>query len=90
MTNFDTKISRVLLSFLHGPQKYQFHQTMCEHVEHENIHAYIFPKFFNILKSIFQIKGAYTYGIKNAFPFLMRSLRDVKQKILLPPTITYR
>jgi hypothetical protein len=34
-----------------------------------DIHVHIFPKFFfDILKFIFRIKGAYVHEIKSAFP----------------------
>jgi hypothetical protein len=48
-----------------------FHNTLSEHIAYGDIHAYIFPNFVNILKCIFQIKGAYAYGIKSAFSLVI-------------------
>jgi hypothetical protein len=68
MTNFGIKISlstTCFFKFLCIPQKMlDFHETVREHIELQDVHANI---FFNILKFIFRLKGAYTPRIKTAF-----------------------
>jgi hypothetical protein len=59
----------MFLSFLHRAQRiFVFHETLHDHIEYGDIHVHIFHNFFDILKFIFRIKGAYANETKNAFP----------------------
>jgi hypothetical protein len=43
-------------------------ETLCEHLECEDLHVNIFFYFFDILKFVFWIKEAYAPRIKMVFP----------------------
>jgi hypothetical protein len=59
ITKFNTKISFfTTCPFIFSAQatkiSFFFQETLCEHLECEDIHAYIFFLFFDILKFIFK------------------------------------
>jgi hypothetical protein len=70
MKIFDTKISLfVTRFFLYRPRKFfVLNETLCEHLECEDLHVNIFFYFFDILKFVFWIKEVYAPRIKMVFP----------------------
>jgi hypothetical protein len=72
MTKFSTKISLFMtyfFVFFTQPIIFSlFHEIVREHIEYGDVHAYIFSKFLNILKFIFQLMEAYAFGTNDCVP----------------------
>jgi hypothetical protein len=67
----------MFLPLLHRAQEISiFPETLRNHTEYGDTLVYIFFLFFDILKFIFQIKGAYAHEMKSAFPTQKGLQRD--------------
>jgi hypothetical protein len=72
MTKFGIKIGlcamHVFVFFCIGHKEYPFFIKHSVTTKNMEIMCIFFPNFFDILKFIFQIKGAYAQETKSAFP----------------------